>query len=106
MAPLRYLCYGYLRRERYGNRTVRIDPALLEGLIPPDPRAQERRDLKLDVEALVATLPAPKREMLRLRYIAGLSYEEVGQQLGCRKDAVNRDITRSVKLLNERATSK
>jgi RNA polymerase sigma factor (sigma-70 family) len=102
VTTLRYLCYGYLRRERYGQRASAVDPEVLEALVRTPPDAPERMDLELDVAKLARVLPPRQRQLLRLRYVAGMSYEEASNCLGYRRGSVQGCLQRSIRLLKER----
>jgi len=100
-STLRYLCCGYLRRERYGSRASGVDPEVLAALAPSDPGAQQRLDLQLDLEQLAETLSQRQRQLLRLRYVAGMSHAEAGRCLGYRPTSVHRSVKRSIRLLRQ-----
>lgn len=53
------------------------------------------------LRGLVASLPPDQKEILRLRYAAGLSYAEMGQVLGKREDAVRMAAARLLERLRQ-----
>ena len=62
-----------------------------------DQRLEEqmlRRESAARLSALVEQLPAPKRELLALRFAADLTYAEIGATVGKSEDAVKQQILR------------
>jgi RNA polymerase sigma factor (sigma-70 family) len=53
--------------------------------------AQARCDARHDLSALAALLPVRQRQVLRFRYVAGLSTQEVGDRLGLDAATVRHD---------------
>lgn len=51
------------------------------------------------LNAAVSTLPAETRELLRLRFVAGLSTREIAAQIGKSDEAVRAALSRTVRLL-------
>ena len=47
-----------------------------------------------ELSALIRSLTQKERELLRLRYVADLSYAEIATVLGKRKDAVKKSLYR------------
>lgn len=99
LAILRYRCYAYLRRERYEKRELPVDPEILESLFPDGADRYTRLDQELDVAKLARTLPESQRQLLRLRYVLGMSYEEAARSVGCRRDSVHRRLLGSIRHL-------
>ena len=61
----------------------------------------ERRQLREEVHAGLAQLPPMQREILVLREIGGLSYDEIGEQLSLEEGTVKSRIFRARKKLYE-----
>lgn len=74
---LKNLCIDYIRRRRPSE-------ALLENMAVNDPLDREL-DLKEDLQTLakaIEQLPPRQQRLIRLRFIRGLSYEEIEQETG------------------------
>ena len=74
---LKNLCIDYIRRRRPSE-------ALLENMAMNDPPDREL-DLKEDLQTLakaIEQLPPGQQRLIRLRFIRGLSYEEIEQETG------------------------
>ncbi|MBR4842614.1 MAG: sigma-70 family RNA polymerase sigma factor, partial [Bacteroidaceae bacterium] len=74
---LKNLCIDYIRRRRPSE-------ALLENMAVNDPPDREL-DLKDDLQTLakaIEQLPPGQQRLIRLRFIRGLSYEEIEQETG------------------------
>lgn len=74
---LKNLCIDYIRRRRPSE-------ALLENMAVNDPPDREL-DLKEDLQTLakaIEQLPPGQQRLIRLRFIRGLSYEEIEQETG------------------------
>ncbi len=61
-----------------------------------------RREALARLRDLLATLPADKRELLALRFVAGLSQREIAAVVGKSEDAVQKGLTRLLHSLKER----
>ena len=61
-----------------------------------------RREVLASLAALVAVLPAAKRELLALRFGADLSYAEIAVVIGKREGAVKQEMSRLLRQLRER----
>ena len=82
-------CLNLLRRRRPQES---LDQA--EGVNPPDPGASpleilEEQDLNRRLEELLNSLPENQRRALILKRFAGLSYQEIGEELGLSAQAVD-----------------
>jgi RNA polymerase sigma factor (sigma-70 family) len=98
MQALRFQCYGYLRRNRYGDALIPVDPKLLEEMVLDESRVA-RQDLQLHLEKLASALPPTQRAMLRLRFVAGMTQTEVARCLGYQQSSVNRGLVRALRQL-------
>ena len=79
-----------------GSRSVLpLDAAGDVGCVRPDPLAQAlEHEALAELTERLARLDEDQREMLRLRYAAGLTYREIGQVLGKREAAVKMAVHR------------
>jgi RNA polymerase sigma factor (sigma-70 family) len=68
---------------------VKRDDSLPEGWDPEAPDAFEDVDQRLDLDVLLADLPARQREVAELLYRDGLSHEQIGERLGLKRNAVD-----------------
>ena len=79
--------------------------ALPEGLHPADERGPEaiilRREALAHLDALLRRLDPEKRELLALRFGAGLSATEIAAVVGKRPEAVKKQLTRILHALKE-----
>ncbi|MGA2821414.1 MAG: sigma-70 family RNA polymerase sigma factor [Anaerolineales bacterium] len=84
-------CRDYFRKT---SRQVAIEDS--EGTATdPDLLAQVvRRDEVKLLDHLIRALPSGELEMIRLRYVAGLSYAEIGTLLGRSEEATRKAISR------------
>lgn len=78
---VRNQCRSYWRRKRRALYDA-VDAAVLEWLAPPQPSAQDRRDLWHDFETTLERMPPRCRRLLRLRYQLGYETGEVAAQMG------------------------
>ncbi len=93
------LCVDLLRRRRtasseeYDEEVAppddNIAPGLISGHLQGNPQGQLlRRELGVKLQAALETLPGKHREILWLREVDGLSYEELSEVLGIPKGTV------------------
>lgn len=61
----------------------------------------EKQDFKRHMLSLVQKLPDMQREILELRFIVGLSYQEISEELGIEMGTVKSRINRAVASLRE-----
>lgn len=92
MATLANRCIIYWRKVR-GRVWDLVDTTILELLAEAEAPAQERADLRFDLDALVSTLPDRCRAVLRLRYGLGCSTAEAAERTGYCKSSI-RKVTR------------
>lgn len=68
---------------------------------PGPEELMEKEDLKRHMLSLVQRLPEMQREILELRFIVGLSYQEISEELGIEMGTVKSRINRAVASLRE-----
>lgn len=84
---LRNRCQMYWRRQR-ADDTERVDVRLLDILAGPQVAPQHRTELRADLNAAIAKLPANCRDLIRLRYGLGLESREVREEMGEETDSL------------------
>jgi RNA polymerase sigma-70 factor (ECF subfamily) len=94
-------CLNLLRRRRPQESLDRED-----GPNPPDPGASpleilEEQNLNRRLEELLNTLPENQRRALVLKRFAGLSYQEIGAELGISAQAVDGLLKRARQFLKK-----
>lgn len=76
-----------------------------EALLPRDEQDPEsialRREAARRVRAILEGLDAEKRELLMLRYVAGLTVRETASVVGKKESAVNKQLTRTLQAIKE-----
>ena len=75
---LRNLCVDHIRK-RGGQQIVSLSDTL------PEAEAREHGDRLDRVLEIIRSLPLKSRELLRLRFVENLSYEEISQRTGQNK---------------------
>lgn len=102
-----YKCSHYWRRQRNGlNSLVQaVDTPDLEDLAPPQPPAQERDGVLLDLHSLMQGLEKKHQAILWLRFGLGLSTEEVAERLGYSDSSIRKLTLRSMARLHRWAKS-
>lgn len=99
LGTLRNKCRRYWRGRR--ERPVHcLDDEALESVLPPAPPEQESRDLRRDLEQVLARVPERYRAILRYRYVLGLRATEVAELLGCPASTVRQVTSRCLKALH------
>jgi len=94
-----------LDRKRKTRRLTPLMDDLLDALQAPGEgvvEKMERSELGTQVRAVVDRLPDEQRMVIVLRYTEGLSYEEIGDILGCSAGTVASRLNRAHKLLERR----
>lgn len=99
LGTLTYKCSNYWRRHR-GGRVQTVDTPELEELAPPQPPAQEREAVLLDLHSLMRGLGKKHQEALWLRFGLGLSTEEVARRLGYCSSSIRKLTARSMARLH------
>jgi RNA polymerase sigma-70 factor (ECF subfamily) len=101
LATLANRCIIYWRR--YRNRLWdQVDTAILELLADGEAPAQEREELRFDLESLLSGMPERCRSLLRLRYGLGCSAAETAERLGYCKSSIRKVTHRCLATLTER----
>ena len=94
-------CIDFLRREKRRRGTLSLDDqeldlsAQLSDPAPAPQQALEQRELQRTLEAGLAQLSDEHRQVLVLRELNGLSYEEIAQALGLSPGTVKSRIARA-----------
>ena len=94
-------CIDFLRREKRRRGTLSLDDqeldlsAQLSDPAPAPQQALEQRELQRALEAGLAQLSDEHRQVLVLRELNGLSYEEIAQALGLSPGTVKSRIARA-----------
>jgi RNA polymerase sigma-70 factor (ECF subfamily) len=79
---------------RSQKRTATLDEAQ-DLAIEDDPLGRVIRSEQAEaVSKLIQVLPENERELIRLRFLAGLSFAEMGHLLGCSEEAVKKSVYR------------
>jgi len=97
-------CQNYHRRHRAN--VVPLE-AILGGSEEIDPKPMSdvqhaREECKSIIQQAVVQLPFQMREAIVLRYVEGLSYEEMAKVLGCAPGTVASRLSRALSELEER----
>lgn len=101
LATLANRCIIYWRRQRSQLWDL-VDTAILELLAETDAPAQEKSDLRADLESMLAQLPDRCRSVLRLRYGLGCSTAETAELTGYRQSSIRKVTHRCLASLSER----
>lgn len=94
----RNLIVDHWRRSASGVE-VKIDEALLETIadVRPTPEAALiTRDELRRMDRIMAAMPARPREVFRLSRVEGLSFADIGRQLGTSRQTVHEHMTRAL----------
>ncbi len=105
-------CYSGLRKIRRvaSAEVVRLDDDRADDVRSrdtPDPgdlpsRRLERRELRHQIEGAIAVLPEDFREVIVLRDLQGLTYEEIAESIGCSVGTVKSRLARARTRVKER----
>jgi RNA polymerase sigma-70 factor (ECF subfamily) len=79
---VRNRCIDRLRRERGFGTIGEIDPALPDPQLPEAWVVASQEELRQEVSAALALLPAEQREAVDLAYFSGLSQQEISDRTG------------------------
>jgi RNA polymerase sigma-70 factor (ECF subfamily) len=101
LATLANRCIIYWRRQ-HSRIWDQVDTAILELLADAEAPAQEREELRYDLEVLLAELPDRCRSLLRLRYGLGCNPAETAERLGYCTSSVRKATQRCMATLTER----
>jgi RNA polymerase sigma-70 factor (ECF subfamily) len=89
-------------RRRRPTVTWDVVPEALHPLDEQEPEeALLRREALARLGELLARLDAPKRELLALRFAAGLTAPEIAKVVGKSPDAVKKQLSRTIQMLKE-----
>jgi RNA polymerase sigma factor (sigma-70 family) len=100
LATLANRCIIYWRKHRSRLWDL-VDTAILELLADGEAPAQERSDLRYDLDTLLANLPDRCRSVLRLRYGFGCSTAEAAERTGYCKSSIRKVTRRCLAALTE-----
>jgi RNA polymerase sigma-70 factor (ECF subfamily) len=95
-------CFDHKRRSR---RFLPMIAGVLELLRSPGASALDemmRSEMSGRIQSVVDALPAEQRMVVVLRYTQGLSYEEIGEAMGCSAGTVASRLNRVHKVLGRR----
>lgn len=98
----RNLAFTY--RTRRLQRMVPTENAALEAQAPAEPVTSDlvaERDLKVVLHEAILALPPGCRQVLVLRNLEGLSYNEIAERLGISLSGVEKQLSRALRLLRE-----
>ena len=100
MGTLRNKCLLYWREQR---RTlyVAVDTAVLEAVAETTRPAQERADLRHDLEGAMGSLPRRCRSLLSLRYRQGYENPELAERMGYSLGSINKITRRCIAALTQ-----
>jgi RNA polymerase sigma factor (sigma-70 family) len=99
VGTLRRHCLMYWRTHRRRIYSA-VDSSILEWLSEPVAPAQERAELRCDLENLIGRLPSRCRSLLQLRFRLGYEAPEVAQRLGYRTSSIGKITTRCLAALS------
>jgi len=100
IATLSNRCIIYWRKHRARLWDL-VDSAILELLADGQAPAQERAELRFDLDALLAKIPERCRSVLRLRYGLGCSTAEAAERMGYCKSSIRKVTRRCLSALTE-----
>ncbi|MFZ3151075.1 MAG: sigma-70 family RNA polymerase sigma factor [Anaerolineaceae bacterium] len=86
----------YFRKKDRTSDNVEIDDLLM---FQDDWSSAKNADEKLELARIIKAMPENKQDLLRLRYIAGLSFADMGKLLGKREDTVRKSHSRVMRWL-------
>jgi len=101
LATLANRCIIYWRKHRSRLWDL-VDSTILELLAEAETPAQERCDLRADLDTLLNQLPDRCRSVLRLRYGLGCSTAEAAERTGYRQSSIRKVTHRCLAALSER----
>jgi RNA polymerase sigma-70 factor (ECF subfamily) len=100
------LCYSALRRRRRRPETEPLEALIVEPQeehVDANPEAHLlRRELTVQVQNALQSLPEHHRTLIVLRELEGLSYEEIAETLGCSRNAVKVRLYRAREALRKK----
>lgn len=96
-AVLRHACDDLHRRETRQNRLLRF----LAANQPSEAAGGAEADRRAELLECLAALPQREGRLLRLRYLDGLTFKELGERLGCSFEAAKKRVLRLRALLRQ-----
>ena len=91
---------GHFRRtKRHRGRMVRLEETLAPQLVAP---AGAKPGVRMDINAAIRSLSPERREVIVLRELQGMSYEEIAQVLGIPRGTVESRLFRARRDLQQR----
>lgn len=100
LATLANRCIIYWRKHRSRLWDL-VDTTILELLSEVEAPAQERAELRFDLDSLLSNLPDRCRSVLRLRYGLGCSTAEAAERMGYCKSSIRKVTRRCLAALTE-----
>jgi RNA polymerase sigma factor (sigma-70 family) len=101
MGALRNRCLLYWRSQRM-KLFQAVDPESLEHIGDPQPAAQERQEMFLDLEKVAAGFSPYHRKILQLRFGMGLSVAEVAELVGSNTENIRKLSNRVIARIRRR----
>ena len=96
---VRQVARYFRKSKRRSSHILRLDDASLSEPVAP---AAPKPDVGMDVDAAIQSLSTERREVIVLRELQGMSYEEISQVLGIPCGTVESRLFRARKELQER----
>jgi RNA polymerase sigma factor (sigma-70 family) len=98
LGTLRNKCLLYWRQKRRKLYEA-VDTAILESMAPAAAPAQEKNDLRSDLDSAMASLPQRCRTLLALRFCQGYDSPELAERLGYSPSSISKITTRCLDAL-------
>jgi RNA polymerase sigma-70 factor, ECF subfamily len=89
----------HIRRNKF---IVRMDESLPASMMENPEWSTERRERIHQLRALFPTLEADERELLRLRFAAGLRMADIAQMMGKSEEAIKKTLYRLLERMHQR----
>ncbi|HEX4964187.1 MAG TPA: sigma-70 family RNA polymerase sigma factor [Thermoanaerobaculia bacterium] len=104
LGTLRFICSNYWKKLRL-NPSEAMDLPALEGLCPPLPPPQAKREDALDLRQILKGLDPRHQRALWLRFAMGFTPHEVADQLGYSRASVRKLTLRAMSRLRRQTSS-
>ena len=95
------LCLDQLRRQKFTERGSESSFSQIMNEEPSPHDALERRETISIIEYIIGNLPDLYREVIRLKDIEGLSYEEISQKIFMNINTLRVNLSRARKMVRE-----